>query len=316
MQELGHLVALRLACARITLLAIRGSYLAIIVTQVAHEDQDTVRELVLGALPVDHSSTLFSYPSDWYETDNVAPFSFKHEVILGTDYLKSCADHSRRTQSLLERSGRSSLWLEPVFFLPTPLWKRMMDIALAGTALVLLAPLLALISILIKIFSSGPLLFWQARHGGAGRKFRMCKFRTMNIDFDASEHSRHLQDLLETGQPLRKLAVDQVLIPHAKWIRAMGLDELPQLWNVLKGDMSVVGPRPDVVVIENYERWQRRRFDVVPGLTGLWQVSGKNKTTFEQMMGFDIEYIETRSMWNDASIILKTLPAIVRVALD
>lgn len=194
-----------------------------------------------------------------------------------------------------------------------PGWKRALDIAL----ILLLAPgvLLvgAVVALIIKCGDRGPLLFRQKRVGYRGREFTCFKFRTMRLNAETASHQRHLAQLIKSGVPMTKLdaASDPRLIPLGAVLRAAGLDELPQLLNVLRGEMSLVGPRPCIPYETNeYETWHWLRFNAVPGLTGLWQVSGKNRTTFDQMVQFDIDYSQRRSLGLDLKIIAKTLPAI------
>jgi len=194
-----------------------------------------------------------------------------------------------------------------------PGWKRMLDLAI----IIFLSPGLlllgAVVAALVRIGSPGPILFRQRRVGYRGTEFTCFKFRTMLTNAETDSHRNHTQNLIKSNIPMVKLDArkDPRLIPLGSLLRASGLDELPQLVNVLRGEMSVVGPRPCIPYeYEMYEPWQRGRFNAVPGLTGLWQVSGKNRTTFEEMVRFDIEYSERRTLWLDLKIILKTLPAI------
>lgn len=200
-------------------------------------------------------------------------------------------------------------------FRPSPWWKRAVDVTGSAALIVLLAPLLAIVAAMIKLTSPGPIFFCQQRHGAAGQLFTLWKFRTMRTSADSNEHKQHVAQLVNSGQPLAKIDAEVDYIPLARFWRATGIDELPQLLNVLRGEMSLVGPRPDVIALEYYERWQLRRFEVTPGLTGLWQVTGKNHTTFDQMMQLDIDYVENRSVWLDSVVLLKTIPAIIRYAL-
>jgi lipopolysaccharide/colanic/teichoic acid biosynthesis glycosyltransferase len=194
-----------------------------------------------------------------------------------------------------------------------PLWKRVLDfgiILFLAPGLILLGGLVALV---VKFGSPGPVLFRQRRVGYKGREFVCFKFRTMLVNSDTTAHRDHTRQLISTEAPMVKLDAhkDPRLAPLGTLLRATGLDELPQLLNVLRGDMSIVGPRPCIPYeYELYEPWQRRRFDAVPGLTGLWQVSGKNRTTFNQMINLDIEYGKRASLGLDLKIILKTLPAL------
>jgi lipopolysaccharide/colanic/teichoic acid biosynthesis glycosyltransferase len=175
------------------------------------------------------------------------------------------------------------------------------------------------IALVVLCGSRGPVFFRQQRVGWRGRRFTCYKFRTMRANAETTSHQGHTTDLIKTDAPMVKLDAhrDPRLIPFGAALRATGFDELPQLFNVLRGEMSIVGPRPCMAYeYELYAPWQRRRFDAVPGLTGLWQVSGKNRTTFSQMVRLDIEYSERASLWLDLKIILMTLPALLRQCLD
>jgi lipopolysaccharide/colanic/teichoic acid biosynthesis glycosyltransferase len=194
-----------------------------------------------------------------------------------------------------------------------PVWKRALDIAL----ILLVSPGLlflgTLVALLVKLGSPGPIFFRQGRVGYKGKEFVCLKFRTMRVDADTESHRRHTQDLIRSQTPMVKLDArrDPRLIPFGSILRVTGLDELPQLLNVLKGEMSLVGPRPCIPYeCEAYEPWHWQRFDAVPGLTGLWQVSGKNRTTFEQMVRLDIEYSQRKTFLLDLEIVLRTIPAL------
>ncbi len=189
--------------------------------------------------------------------------------------------------------------------------KRIIDLTVSTTLLVICAPLFALVAIAIKLESHGPIFFIQERVGFSKRRFRMIKFRTMSSD--AESRMKDLEHLNEKSGPIFKIKNDPRITRAGKWLRKTSIDELPQLINVLVGDMSVVGPRPlsvrDAVRME--EAWQKRRFSVKPGLTCLWQVSGRSNLSFEQWMQLDLDYIDHWSLKLDASILLRTIPAIV-----
>lgn len=188
--------------------------------------------------------------------------------------------------------------------------KRAIDFSFAAIALVLLSPLIALIALLIKVTSRGPVLFRQERCGLNGRRFRLYKFRTM-IE-GAERQQRELEALNEMNGPVFKLAHDPRVTPVGRILRKFSLDELPQLWNVVAGDMSLVGPRPPVPQeVVQYERWQRRRLSMRPGLTCLWQISGRNQVDFDRWMELDLEYIDSWSPRLDLKILLKTIPAVL-----
>ena len=199
-----------------------------------------------------------------------------------------------------------------------PSWKRAMDIVCILLAAPLLLPIGLLIGLVIKLASSGPVLFRQKRVGLQGELFVCLKFRTMVVNADTGVHQGHLQNLMTSDRPMTKLdAADKRLIPGGRILRCLGLDELPQLINVLRGEMSLVGPRPCLPYeYDHYQAKHGRRFDTLPGLTGLWQVSGKNRTTFEQMINWDITYVETKSPALDLMIMLRTVPAILVQAWD
>jgi exopolysaccharide production protein ExoY len=195
-----------------------------------------------------------------------------------------------------------------------PQWKRILDIALIVVALPLLLPLAILIGLLIRFVSAGPVLFKQERIGYLGERFLCYKFRTMFVNSDTTVHRGHLNQLMNSDAPMMKMDShgDPRIIPFGRLLRASGLDELPQLINILRGEMSLVGPRPCVSYeYENYLPWQRERFNTVPGLTGLWQVSGKNRTTFTEMIQLDIKYVRNKTLWLDLKIIFKTIPALI-----
>lgn len=195
-----------------------------------------------------------------------------------------------------------------------PVWKRGIDIACCLLALPFFAVLALIMTIITKLVAPGPVLFRQERIGCMGRRFWIYKFRTMYVGSDTNGHQNYVKDLIHTNAPMAKLDAkgDSRLIPGSWLLRASGLDELPQIINVLRGDMSVVGPRPCIPTeYEAYLPWQRQRCMAMPGLTGLWQVSGKNRTTFDEMIRLDIRYGQTKSFWMDIRIILMTVPALL-----
>lgn len=204
-------------------------------------------------------------------------------------------------------------------FSSLPVWKRVLDL----TLVVLLAPALILISlvvaVIIKLGSPGPLLFCQERIGHRGRPFRIFKFRTMHYGAETKTHQDYVKHLIASGKPMAKLdgARDPRLIPLATVLRATGIDELPQIINIIKGEMSFVGPRPCVrYEYEGYEPHHHARLNAIPGLTGLWQVSGKNRTTFEQMVAYDVRYSREFSLKMDLWIIAKTFGALAGQCKD
>lgn len=188
--------------------------------------------------------------------------------------------------------------------------KRGTDFIVSLVALVLLAPILLLTAVAIKLNSRGPLFFKQERNGINGRKFILLKFRSMVVG--AEKMQEELLALNEMDGPVFKIKNDPRITIIGKFLRKTSSDELPQLINVLKGDMSLVGPRPPIPgEVTNYETWQRRRLSMRPGITCFWQISGRNKIGFEQWMKLDLEYIDNWSLWLDFKILLKTVPVVL-----
>ena len=200
-----------------------------------------------------------------------------------------------------------------------PAWKRAFDFGVLLVSAPVWLPIGVVVGLAIKIGSKGPVFFRQERVGYRGRTFTVFKFRTMKPNASTDTHQSHVKDLIKSAAPMTKLDArkDDRLIPGGNWIRAAGLDELPQIINILRGEMSIVGPRPCIQYeFDLYEPWQQRRCDAPPGLTGLWQVSGKNRTTFEQMIRFDIDYARRMSLWLDTCIVFRTVPAVLRQVTD
>jgi len=203
-----------------------------------------------------------------------------------------------------------------------PGWKRVLDVTLIILFSPVLIPVMCATAVFIKMVSRGPVILHQERIGFMGRRFTCLKFRTMHCDADTSVHERYTRQLAHEDVPMTKPedfspAVDSKVIRFGGLLRAMGIDELPQLINVLRGEMSLVGPRPCMQYeYEEYEPWHMERFRTLPGLTGLWQVNGKNRTTFKEMMQWDIKYVRTKSLWLDLEILLRTVPTIVGQVLE
>jgi lipopolysaccharide/colanic/teichoic acid biosynthesis glycosyltransferase len=200
-----------------------------------------------------------------------------------------------------------------------PRWKRGVDILGSAFLLVLLSPLFLLLGVYIKIVSPGKILFKQKRVGFGGTQFTFLKFRTMYENNNPGEHREYLKTLINSTKPMEKLDCDRDprIIPGGKILRKACLDELPQLINVFRGEMSLVGPRPCIPYeAAEYLRWHTHRFDILPGMTGLWQVSGKNKLSFEQMIRLDIAYARNISILRDLRILLLTGPAILGMVFE
>ncbi|WP_213803455.1 sugar transferase [Granulicella sp. dw_53] len=245
--------------------------------------------------------------------------------------------HSFEVASLCEQHGITMRLTSDIFGLKTTRWrteefggnhyistytgtgshwprftKRILDIAIAISALLLLAPVFVLVSIAIRISSPGPVFFLQERIGLNKRRFKIFKFRTMVPN--AEKLIVNLEKHNEAAGPVFKMRDDPRVTPIGKFLRRNSIDELPQLFNVLKGDMSLVGPRP--LPVRDYEGfdqdWQRRRFSVKPGITCLWQVNGRSGITFDQWMLLDLQYMDEWSLWLDVKILAKTLPAVLK----
>jgi exopolysaccharide biosynthesis polyprenyl glycosylphosphotransferase len=193
--------------------------------------------------------------------------------------------------------------------------KRTMDFVLSAVLILALSPVLIAAALAIKLTSPGPILFVQERLGLNKRRFQMCKFRTMCVD--AEQRLREIEHLNEVSGPVFKMKNDPRVSSVGRFLRKTSIDELPQLFNVLKGDMSLVGPRPmDVrdydLMTQNCATWQRCRFSMRPGITCLWQVNGRNSIPFEQWMELDRQYVYGWSLWLDLKILLRTIPVVLR----
>jgi lipopolysaccharide/colanic/teichoic acid biosynthesis glycosyltransferase len=195
--------------------------------------------------------------------------------------------------------------------------RRCLDLVVASTLLLLLLPLMIGIGVAVRLDSRGPALFRQRRVGHHEGEFTVYKFRSMRLDADEERHRQYVSALIgsgpaETGgEDLFKLAVDDRITPIGRRIRSWSIDELPQLFNVVLGDMSLIGPRPAIPYeVESYPAWYAKRFAVKPGLTGLWQVSGRNQRTYEEMVSLDIDYAENRSFLGDLAILARTPKAV------
>ena len=206
------------------------------------------------------------------------------------------------------RRGRP---MEVLFMQELPAWKRLIDVVGSGTALLIASPVLLAVALAIKLTSKGPIFFAQQRDGLGGRTFRIYKFRSMIVDAEAMKDK--LRAISEQDGPAFKLKNDPRVTPLGRFLRRTCLDEIPQLFNVLRGDMSLVGPRP---LPSNEARdcrgWERRRFDVTPGLTCIWQVYGGTKVSFAEWMRMDLRYAGSRTLWKDLRLMVMTVPSIIR----
>jgi lipopolysaccharide/colanic/teichoic acid biosynthesis glycosyltransferase len=205
----------------------------------------------------------------------------------------------------------SAEWKQPIYF---TLLKPVLDYFIAAILLIITLPLFVIFAIGIKAHSPGPVFYYQKRMGKDGKPFQMIKFRSMRVNADTSLHKEYVQALIkqntrprDLGKKNLKLEVDPRITGLGKVLRSFGLDELPQLINVLKGEMSIVGPRPSLdYELEVYEDWHKKRLAVLPGITGVWQVSAHNSVPFDEMVQIDLAYIQNANLWLDLKVMLLT----------
>lgn len=260
---------------------------------------------------VDSNIGVFSFPFDGLPI-------FKENC--QNSYLTKCNteewEQSEIPKSVSNLSNKNYLfWTIASFYIRSmPIWKRAMDILGSILGLLITSPLFLIITIILRIASPGPIIYKGERIGYMGKVFYCRKFRTMHSNCLTSIHEQHVINLMTNDQPFSKLDInDARIIPFGKIMRKTGLDEIPQLINILRGEMSLVGPRPELPYsLPYYEQWQKKRFNAVPGLTGLWQTSGKNAKTFKEMVRLDISYVDRKSLWLDFKILFKTFPAIIK----
>lgn len=273
--------------------------------------------------------TVHTYPSNWFSDDDGHSARFEmgdllrkqKEITSQNSFLPAKCSEVGNAISIKKlftsnlTSGCLSLphGIDPFFLRPLPVWKRIIDILGSLFGLIVLSPILIPIALIIKISNGGPVIFKQQRVGYSGRIFTLLKFRTMRLNAVNTLHRQYMSSLINgasdecSAKAMTKLDDDLPVTGFGKILRATSLDELPQLINVLIGDMTLIGPRPPTVYeVENYLPWYYERFGIVPGMTGLWQVSGKNKLTFLEMIRLDIRYAKRLSLWSDIAILLKT----------
>jgi lipopolysaccharide/colanic/teichoic acid biosynthesis glycosyltransferase len=284
----------------------------------------------------------------WYDSDSVVGIIFPetdraHAEFIELKLRQNMEDilHKDKSDNVIisihvfpdEERGKKSddeldLMLYPDLLKQNPhhaayLSKRIIDVAGSVIGLAILSPLFLIISLLVKFSSKGPVFFKQERVGLYGKKFVFIKFRTMFKDNDPSIHKKFVTDFIcnqdgclardGEGQKIYKLTRDPRVTQLGHFLRKTSLDELPQLYNVLRGEMSLVGPRPPIPYeFDTYDVWHKRRvLEVKPGITGLWQVGGRSRTTFDEMVRLDIQYVREWSMWMDIKILLKTPLAVM-----
>lgn len=250
----------------------------------------------------------------WRDSD---PGSFLRKIVFDLFQKQRTAPTSpsyvNGHQKLNGSNGNGAVLSETEFALlpyyKVPVWKSVLDITLIMLTLPLWLPLMLAIMLVTRLSSPGPIFYRQERIGLGGRTFSMWKFRTMKMSAETQSHERYLEDLIRNNKRLTKLDAcgDPRLVPFGRILRASGLDELPQIFNVLRGEMSLVGPRPCLPnEFASYQPWQRKRVHALPGLTGYWQVNGKDTTTFNQMVAMDLSYLENMSLTLDLKIMLMT----------
>jgi len=277
--------------------------IGVLLPYTSSHEANTLAQHVSRKLTVPPPCTIYTYPGRWPPAEPADSGAVPVKGSAGAGF-----NGEPEGVSILCKDAPRSLFSGPI-----PGWKRVIDIVVSVIALLGLSPLLLLVAIIIKAVSPGPAILKQMRIGHNGREFAMWKFRTMRHDTDSSMHQSHLDSLIRSGAPLTKLDAkrDPRIFLFGDIIRRSAVDELPQLINVLRGEMSLIGPRPCMPYEARALRlWQTARFDAVPGMTGLWQVSGKNRTKFREMMHLDIAYARRQSFWLDMRILLKTLPAV------
>lgn len=234
----------------------------------------------------------------------------------GNGHVSSHGNGNGRWPELVPIPGGALAQTLPIYEAPaqTGLYlrhgKRLLDILGAALGLLLNSPVLLVAAILIKLESRGPVIYKSIRIGRGARPFTFLKLRSM-VD-GADQNRQKLSHLNETDGPVFKIAADPRVTRVGRLLRVTSIDEVPQLWNVLRGEMSLVGPRPPIAEeVVQYEPWQLRRLDVVPGITCLWQISGRSRIGFQEWMRLDLEYIRHRSLWLDLKILIRTIPAVL-----
>ena len=264
----------------------------------------------------------------WYRTDSILGIIFTS--LNGTPIPVIRATLTSKIQTMVRHKVPFRLWIFPDDVnrdlypetralkprSPFYIMKRIIDIGGSLSAIILLSPVFLAISIAVKLSSAGPVIFRQKRLGFFGREFDFLKFRTMYADNDPSIHKEYVAKLIEGGgqsSGVYKIRKDPRVTPIGRFLRKSSLDELPQFINVLRGEMSLVGPRPPIrYEVEKYQSWHKRRvLEVKPGLTGLWQVKGRSRTTFDEMVRLDLRYIQHQSLWLDLKILARTPLAVI-----
>ncbi len=286
---------------------------------------NTIHERIISATGQNFSYKIYVYPTDWQDINNLNGHLNKSHKNNG--YRQQSKPNSSLSYLLSDQTDKDfvdNVRLEKKIkkncYYKIPIWKRFMDIVVSAFVLVVGSPFFLIIAILIKILSPGPTFFKQERMGYMGKTFIMLKFRSMKVGNCTNAHREYLSGLIRAEKygdgnlrgPMIKKDNLNSLIPYGNVLRWLCLDEFPQLINVIRGEMSLIGPRPPILYEqEEYQSWHKWRFNALPGITGLWQVSGKNRLSFDQMIRMDIKYSRQISFWLDVKIMLLTPFAIL-----
>jgi lipopolysaccharide/colanic/teichoic acid biosynthesis glycosyltransferase len=267
--------------------------------------------------------SVYSYPTLWFKGEQTPESLVQHgqgDAFTSPELISAAVGSRKGIENVIPcflESGTKSAEpapmvhaVESLLLKPLPWWKRAVDIMGAATGMVLLSPLMGVAALGVKLTSAGPTIFTQNRAGLGGKPFKIYKFRTMCVDAEAKQ--AELAKFSEQDGPAFKIKNDPRVTPIGKFLRKTSIDELPQLLNVLKGDMTLVGPRPlPITESAACEGWHRRRLDVTPGLTCIWQVKGRSQVSFSEWVRMDVAYIRRRTLLNDIRIILQTIPAVL-----
>ena len=277
--------------------------IGIVLTEVGDADRSSIRRAVLDSLTAALRANL---PAGQVEMIRISFYFFPDEQ---HDHRKGARSADSKLYPDIERNEKSRSAARVI--------KRMIDIVGSLAALIVFSPLLAVIAVAVKLTSKGPILFQQPRVGQHGVPFKFLKFRSMRTDSDPKMHREFINEFIrgssnapqgQTGPKMYKITDDPRVTRVGRFIRRTSLDELPQFWNVLRGEMSLVGPRPPIPYeLESYRPWHKRRIlEVKPGITGLWQIYGRSRTTFDEMVRLDLRYARTWSILMDLRILVQT----------
>ena len=258
--------------------------------------------------------SVYCYPTKWFGDDEqeTAPVPPRNEIAEDNRYaVRNLIPYFLDGMaSGLEQPPNAVHRLETLLVRPLPMWKRAIDMAGTAVGMVLASPIMLTAAAAIKLTSKGPIIFKQQRAGLGGKPFVIYKFRTMIVNAEAKK--KELMAHNEQDGAAFKIRNDPRITSIGRLLRKTSIDELPQLWNVLRGDMTLVGPRPlPVSESDACEGWQRRRLDVTPGLTCIWQVKGRSKVSFAEWVRMDVAYIRRRTLFNDLRILVQTIPAVL-----